>query len=122
MAEAPSPKKTKTAAKRSKKAAAAEENAHIEDEKPGTKKAKRGKKMEVVEDQAMGENEVTAPNKRTKRSRKAPISKVEAEELALESEESVEDLPRARKGRKKAPASKKTTTRSRAKKAGTEVV
>jgi len=78
--------------------------------------------MEVVEDQAMGENEVTAPNNRTKRSRKAPISKVEAEEVALDSEESVEDLRRARKGRKKAPASKKTTTKSRAKKAGTEVV
>lgn len=46
--------------------------------------------------------------------------KVEPEEQEMDSKESIEDLPKANKGRKRAPASRKT--KSRAKKAGTEVV
>lgn len=56
----------------------------------------------------------------TAKKTKAPTSKVKAEEHDIDSEEGFEDLPTAKKGRKKAPAS--MTAKSRAKKAGTEAV
>lgn len=52
--------------------------------------------------------------------KRAPNTKVKSEELDMDSEESMEDPPQAKKGRKKAPA--KRTTKSRAKKASAEAV
>ena len=156
MAEAPSPKKPKTAAKRTKKALGAEENANSEDEKPiTTKKGRRGKQVEEVEDQAMADKEAPVPNNKTKRSSRkpasskvmedseeetatpkhgkakgnkggakkyqAPISKANLEEHGMGFEESIEDSPKAKKGRKKAPVSTRTA-KSRAKNAGAEAV